>query len=56
MQKLLNAVRENARDLVGYGGCAAVAYGAWAIYHPAGYIVGGALLVAGAIFTPRDEA
>lgn len=36
-------------DLAGLGGVGAIAYGAWRIYEPAGFIVGGLLVLAGAI-------
>ena len=36
------------RDVGGLAGVGLVSYGAWEAYHPAGYIVGGALLLAGA--------
>jgi len=38
-----------ARDLTGLGGLSAIIYGAWAIYHPAGYIVGGLFAVTAAV-------
>jgi hypothetical protein len=44
-----------ARDLAGVAGAACVAYGAWLVYHPAGFIVGGALLVAGTVLFERGE-
>lgn len=33
-------------DTVGFAGAGAIAYGAWLIYVPAGYLVGGALAMA----------
>lgn len=33
------------RDLVGLGGAALAGYGAWLHYPPAGFMVGGAILV-----------
>lgn len=36
------------RDVGGLAGVGLVSYGAWDAYHPAGFIVGGALLLAGA--------
>jgi uncharacterized membrane protein AbrB (regulator of aidB expression) len=33
-------------DAIGFAGAAAIAYGAWLIYVPAGYLVGGILAVA----------
>lgn len=48
------------RDVIGVSGAAAIAYGAWDIYPPAGFIVGGALALVGAIIhagasAPREE-
>lgn len=37
-----------ARDAAGAGGCCLVAYGAWLVYPPAGFITGGILLSIGA--------
>lgn len=37
------------RDLAGVAGAGAIAYGAWLVYPPAGFIVGGVLLLIGAI-------
>ena len=39
------------RDLVGLAAVASIAYGAWLIYPPAGFIVGGVLLLAGVIMS-----
>lgn len=44
------------RDIVGIGGGALVAVGAWQIYPPAGLIVGGALMIAGAWLHGRADA
>lgn len=41
------------RDAAGIAGAASVAYGAWLIAEPAGFIVGGALLVVGAVLAAR---
>jgi hypothetical protein len=38
------------------GGAALVAYGAWEAYAPAGPIVGGVLLIAGAILRARGNS
>lgn len=35
-----------ATEALGFAGCASIAYGAWTIYRPAGFIVGGVLAVA----------
>lgn len=56
MKQLAVAVRAIAaavpgllRDLAGLGGVGLVAYGAWLIYPPAGFMVGGTLLILGAL-------
>jgi len=41
------------RDFIGLVGCAAVSYGAWLIYNPLGFIVGGAFMVVAATFLSR---
>lgn len=45
---LVPSIRDEApvflRDVAMYAGLASVSYGAWLIYQPAGFIVGGALL------------
>jgi hypothetical protein len=43
-------------DLVGIAGAAAIAYGAWQIYGPAGWIAGGAMAVGGAWLIARAGA
>jgi len=42
------AVPALLRDAAGLAGAGAVAYGAWLVYPPAGFMVGGGLLIAGA--------
>ncbi|MDX0897443.1 hypothetical protein GOD90_10615 [Sinorhizobium medicae] len=42
-----------ARDAVGVSAVASIAYGAWLIYPPAGFIVGGLLILAGVIAAAR---
>lgn len=41
-------MKQTIRDLVALAGAGLVAFGAWRVYPPAGFIVGGVLLVAGA--------
>jgi len=53
MNQLLAALPVILRDLAGLLGAASVAYGARLIYAPAGYIVGGLLLIAGSLFIAR---
>lgn len=45
-----------ACDAAGYAGAGAIAYGAWLIYPPAGFLVGGALLIVGALLYGRKYA
>jgi len=56
MKQLAIAVRATGvavpgllRDLAGLSGVGLVAYGAWLVYPPAGFIVGGSLLIVGAL-------
>lgn len=44
-----------ARDAAGLAGAGLIAYGAWLVYAPAGFIAGGALLIAGALLLARGE-
>lgn len=37
------------RDLAGLSGVGLVSYGAWLVYPPAGFIVGGSLMFVGAL-------
>lgn len=55
-----SALRNGARkvpsglcDLAGFGGAALISYGAWLVYAPAGFIVGGSLLIAFAMLAGR---
>ena len=53
--KTSDIVREDA----GLAGATLIAYGAWLAYAPAGYIVGGMLLMAGAVlsaWSPRRRS
>ncbi|WP_439399058.1 hypothetical protein ACRQ5Q_16910 [Bradyrhizobium sp. PMVTL-01] len=40
-------------DMVGFAGAGAIAYGAWLIYVPAGFLVGGALAMALSVLIGR---
>ena len=44
------------RDLAGLAGAAFIAYGAWLIAAPAGFIVGGLLLIVGAWLDARGSS
>jgi hypothetical protein len=41
-------------DLCGIGGAALISYGVWQVYHPAGLMMGGVLLLAGAVLNARQ--
>lgn len=49
------ALPEALADLAGIAGAGLVSYGAALVYHPAGFIAGGALLVAGAWLSARHS-
>lgn len=42
-----------ARDAVGVLAVASISYGSWLVYPPAGFIVGGALILAGVLAAAR---
>ncbi len=42
-------------DLIGVIGAALVAYGAWLVFPPAGFITGGVLLLAAALLLSRGQ-
>lgn len=52
---LFAAVPVITRDLVGLAGAGLVAYGAWLIYVPAGFIIGGVLLILAAVLAARAQ-
>ena len=43
------------RDLAGLAGVAAIGYGAWLAWPPAGFMVGGALVLAGVLLSARQD-
>lgn len=49
VRRTLAAMPGFLRDLVGLSGVGLVAYGAWLIYPPAGFITAGFLLIVGAL-------
>jgi hypothetical protein len=49
----MKALAVIARDLIGIGGAASVAYGAWMVYAPAGFIIGGILALLAAMISAR---
>lgn len=42
-------------DVAGLAGCASISYGVWLIYHPAGFIAAGVLLLTGSILAARSS-
>lgn len=44
---------EVALDAIGFAGVGAIIYGAWLIYQPAAYLIGGGVALAGAVILPR---
>ncbi len=44
------------RDLAGLAAVAAISYGAWLAWPPAGFIAGGALVLAGVLLSARQDA
>ena len=59
MKKFLGALLDAGpvvmRDLSGLGGVLSATVGAWQIYRPAGFIVGGLFLIAGAWLLARSS-
>jgi len=49
-------MKSHLADFVALVGFALITVGAWIIYHPAGFIVGGLMLLAGASGLARLEA
>lgn len=50
MRKILTSVVPDALMLAGAGG---LSYGAWLIYEPAGFLVGGALALVGGVLCAK---
>lgn len=46
---MLGAIPGLLRDFAGLSGVGLVSYGAWLVYPPAGFLVGGSLMIAGAL-------
>lgn len=49
LSKALSVLPGVICDAAGFCGAAVIAYGAWLVYQPAGFLVGGALLIAGSV-------
>lgn len=52
MKKLIQSMLP---DALMTAGAAAVSYGAWLVYEPAGFIVGGALLVVAGVMAAKAQ-
>lgn len=50
------AIRGWAPDALMLSGVVGISYGAWLMYQPAGFIVGGAFLLAGGVLAARKGA
>lgn len=55
LKRFLSLLPTLARDVAGLAGAGLLAYGAWLIYMPAGFLTGGALLLAGAFLAARGD-
>lgn len=42
-----------ARDAAGLAAVASISYGAWSIYEPAGFIIGGSIVLSGVLLAAR---
>lgn len=56
LHAIARAVPKLLRDLVGLGAVASISYGAWMAWPPAGFMVGGALVLAGVLLSARADA
>lgn len=48
-KRALAFVGDLSREIMGFSGVAVFSYGAWLAWHPAGFMVGGTLLIVGAV-------
>lgn len=53
LRKTAPRLKAGLCDLAGFAGAGTIAYGAWLVYPPAGFLVGGSLLVAFALYAGR---
>ncbi|MDF2567897.1 MAG: hypothetical protein K0R90_1353 [Oscillospiraceae bacterium] len=49
------SIKKLVPDVLAASGTVCISYGAFLIYHPLGYIIGGALLIGGAIIWSKSE-
>jgi hypothetical protein len=54
--KFIDGLKGNVPDALMLSGVAGISYGAWLVYAPAGFIVGGAFLLAGGVMAARRGA
>ena len=55
MRVAAHVVPDLLRDLAGLAGVAAISTGAWMAWPPAGFMVGGALVLAGVVLSARQD-
>jgi hypothetical protein len=53
LAKVGAAIPEFTLNLVGFAGAGLIAYGAWLVYPPAGFIAGGVLVLAGSLLIAK---
>lgn len=56
INQVLAAARSSIPDVLMLAGAGGLAYGAWLIYAPAGFIVAGLLLLSGGVLTARARS
>lgn len=56
VRRMIGALGGYVTDVAAIAGVGAITYGFWLIYHPAGWIVGGSLALAGAWLAARKAA
>lgn len=56
LQKMLAAVAGLVPDVLMVTGTGAIAYGAWMVYPPAGWLAGGALVLTAGVLAARKAA
>jgi hypothetical protein len=49
LSKVLSVLPGTLCDVAGFAGAGFISYGSWLIYEPAGFLVGGALLIVGGV-------
>ena len=55
-EKIATGLPDFIKDIVGVGAVVLISYGSWLIYEPAGFIVGGSLVLAGVLFSSNKRS